>query len=125
MTSEAEDIIDWNAVRSVTGGDDQLLGEIVGMYPEESARHMVAIRAALEEADAEGLERSAHTLKSAARMFGARDLVARAEEMEALGRASSLEEARELLPRLESEAARMLEALERGRSKGAMGRDPS
>lgn len=108
-------LIDWEAVRALTGGDDALLDDIVELFPVESARHLQAIRTAIDESDADGLERAAHTLKSAARMFGAEALVAVALKMETLGREANVGAAAELLPQLESDAAQVVDALERER----------
>lgn len=115
MTSDSENLIDWGAARSITGGDEQLLDEIVELFPSESAAHLEAIRSALEGGDAEALERSAHTLKSGAKMFGARELVALAAELEALGRESDMAAAALALPELERALLRMLDVLRQGR----------
>ena len=111
---DAEAVVDWNAARSLTGGDDALLDELIELFPEESAKHLAAIRAAIEEGDAPALTRAAHTLKSSARLFGAKGLAARALELEELGRCSKPADALARLPELESETERVLAALKRG-----------
>lgn len=119
MNDDTEDLVDWDAARSLTGGDDALLDEIVELFPVESARHLEGVREAIAAADAEGLERSAHTLKSAARMFGARSVVALAEEMEVFGRESRVDAAEALVERLEAETARLVKALHEGTGRDA------
>ncbi|MEQ8859020.1 MAG: Hpt domain-containing protein [Pseudomonadales bacterium] len=120
MSGDSDDLVDWDAARSLTGGDDALLDEIVELFPIESGRHLDGVREAIAASDAERLERSAHTLKSAARMFGARAVVQLAEDVEGFGRESRVDAAEELLARLEEETARLVEALRegRGRSRG-------
>ena len=49
--SDAGVPIDWQAARNFTGGDDALLDELLQMFPEESEKHLEAIRAAIEQND--------------------------------------------------------------------------
>ena len=107
--------VDWEVARSLTGGDDGLLAELIEMFPAESAKHLQAIGLAVEQEDGDLLTRAAHTLKSSARLFGAAQLAAGALEMEMLGRSSNLGVARGLLANLEIETARVIDALNQGR----------
>ena len=118
MVSGAESCIDWEAARTLTGGDDELLDELIEMFPLESGKHLAAIRVAIEQSDGPSLTRAAHTLKSSARLFGAAALAERAQEMEALGQSSSVELARDGLPGLETELDRVIAALKLGRPQG-------
>ena len=126
-TSESEPIeeggspVDWKVAQSLTGGDADLLDELITLFPLESAKHLAAIRAGIDAEDAEQLTRGAHSLKSAAGFFGAKTLVAAALEMENLGRASSIGEARDRLPTLEQQTARLNEVLERERPEASNG----
>lgn len=126
-TSESEPIeegdspVDWKVAQSLTGGDADLLDELITLFPLESAKHLAAIRAGIDAEDAEQLTRGAHSLKSAAGFFGAKTLVAAALEVESLGRASSIGEARDRLPTLEQQTARLNEVLERERPEASNG----
>ena len=113
--SDAPVCVDWEVARSLTGGDDGLLAELIEMFPAESAKHLKAIDLAVEQGDENSLTRAAHTLKSSARLFGAVQLAASALQMEMLGRSSNLEAAPGLLADLEIETARVIEALNQGR----------
>lgn len=115
--SDAGIPIDWQVARTLTGGDDALLDELLELFPEESEKHLEAIRVAIEEGDGPSLTRSAHTLKSSAKFFGAATLAARALEMEALGESSSTGEAEARLPDLQTETSRVIAALKQGRPK--------
>lgn len=108
----AESVVDWEAARQMTGGDDSLLDELLELFPAESAQNLKAIRDAVERADAEALNRAAHTLKSSARLFGARALAACALTIEDVAKTASVEEAAAHLPELEQELHRVVRALQ-------------
>ena len=113
--SDAGVPIDWQAARNFTGGDDALLDELLQMFPEESEKHLEAIRAAIEQNDGPSITRAAHTLKSSARFFGAATLAARASEMETLGESLNTAEAEARLLDLQRETSRVIAALKQGR----------
>lgn len=110
--------VDWEAARAMTGGDDALLDELVALFPGESANHLAAIQTAIASNDVQSLTRAAHTLKSAAKLFGARRLAACALDLEALGQSSQIEAAEARLPELQEEARRVIDALQRGKPDG-------
>jgi HPt (histidine-containing phosphotransfer) domain-containing protein len=116
--SDAGIPIDWQVARNFTGGDDALLDELLELFPEESEKHLEAIRIAIERGDGPSLARAAHTLKSSARLFGASTLAARALEMETLGQSSSTVEAEARLPDLQTQTSRVIAALKQGRAEG-------
>lgn len=107
--------IDWDVVRSLTGGDEELLKELIDLFPQESAKHLQEIRTAIELGDGPSLARAAHTLKSSARLFGASALAAHALDMETLGQSSSIGQAKARWPELETETGRVIAALTRGK----------
>ncbi len=111
---QAASVIDWAAARRLAGEDDDLLAELVEMFPEESARHLAAIRAAIAQEDAEVLTRAAHTLKSSSRLFGAEALANHALDIEILGRDGLVAKAGERLRELEAELAKVIAALREG-----------
>lgn len=112
---DGESPIDWQVARSLTGGDESLLDELIELFPVESGKHLDTIRAGVDTEDAQRLARGAHSLKSAAGFFGAATLIACALEVENLGNASSIAEAAERLPALEAETARLTAALQQAR----------
>jgi HPt (histidine-containing phosphotransfer) domain-containing protein len=118
MDDDAESCVDWDAARNLTGGDDELLDELIDMFPLESARHLEAIRLAIEQSDGPSLTRAAHTLKSSARLFGAAALAERAQEMEGHGQSSNFELASDGVAGLETELDRVIDALKLGRPQG-------
>lgn len=116
--NDAAGSIDWEVARTLTGGDDALLDELIALFPVESAKHLEAIRIAIEQGDGPSLTRAAHTLKSSAKIFGATTLAACALEMETLGQSTSTREAEARLADLRTQTSRMIAALHRGRPEG-------
>lgn len=112
LERNAGDVVDWEAARQMTGGDDALLDELVALFPEESAKHLEAIREAIGNQDSESLNRAAHTLKSSARLFGASALATCALTIENLAGTAEMDEAAALVPELESHLRRVVAALQ-------------
>jgi HPt (histidine-containing phosphotransfer) domain-containing protein len=112
LERDAGQAVDWEAARQMTGGDDALLDELVALFPEESGNHLEAIRRAIELGDSDSLNRAAHTLKSAAKLFGASSLAACALTIENLAGKADMDEAAALVPELESELGRVVAALQ-------------
>ncbi len=115
-TDHADKSVDWRVAQSLTGGDEALLDELIAMFPAESAKHLNEIRAGIAADDAPRLTRGAHSLKSAAGMFGAARLAALALAMEQLGRASNMVEAATRRQALDDETARVAATLQQGRA---------
>ena len=111
-TSDDENPLDWEIARRLTAGDDNLLRDLVEMFPGESRKQLDEVRDAIGQADAELLRRAAHSLKSAAGMFGAQALVEAALKMEMAGREANLDRAGQLVEVLANETARVTAALE-------------
>lgn len=73
------------------GGDVEFLKELVDAYLDSAPGLFAAMRQAAANADAAGLQRAAHTLKSGSASMGALALAARCKELEDMGRAGSLD----------------------------------
>jgi two-component system sensor histidine kinase/response regulator len=106
-----EEIIDLSLVPPVVRSDRARLGELAGLFCNESERLLPEIRAALAAAEAERLRRAAHSLKGAINCFGARAAAEVAQRLELLGRDGDLSGAAALLPALEAEVERVRSAL--------------
>jgi CheY-like chemotaxis protein/HPt (histidine-containing phosphotransfer) domain-containing protein len=104
------------ALRELVGGEPALLAELIDSFLEETPPLVRQIRQSLEAGDAAGLHRAAHTLKSSSRDFGADQLAEWAMELEAMGRAGSLDGAAELVAWVEGEYPRVKVALEQVRN---------
>jgi len=115
-TEDADDgpIVDWKVARAFTNGDENLLRELVETFSIESTEQIDAMRRAIAEDDVELLARSAHTLKSSARLLGAEGLARVSLSMEMLGRSGTLEDAGPLLQSIETQLNRLKLALSEG-----------
>ena len=70
-------------------GDEELLREIAQIFLEDHPRLMATLREAVAACDPERLHRAAHTLKGSVANFAAREAVAVAQRLEAMGRDGS------------------------------------
>jgi HPt (histidine-containing phosphotransfer) domain-containing protein len=95
------------------GGDEELLREVAGIFLCEYPGLVEQIRAAIAEADAEGLQRSAHTLKGSLLTMGAEAAAELAFALEKCGRNKNPADGVELLERLEAELGNVHEAVAR------------
>ena len=109
---EGANVVDWEAARNLTGGDEDLLRELVALFPIEGAKQLAAMKAAIDEKDGEALGRAAHTLKSSAKLFGAQVLASCAQEIESMS--ADVDRAARSLPDLERHFERVAAVLARG-----------
>jgi HPt (histidine-containing phosphotransfer) domain-containing protein len=94
-----------------TVGDREFVAELIGDFLAGLSAQLGVLRAAASEGDREQLHRSAHTLKSNAATFGAEGLAGACRELEHAARAGETADTRELVVRVEAEAARAAPAL--------------
>jgi len=111
QTSEAEssdgpppetDRPDWDVALRTTGGDRELLKEVIRAYQEESPRCLSQLRSAAAGGDADAVRRAAHILKGSMRYFGARRAYDVAYEIEKMGIDGKLDGLKAPLAELES-----------------------
>ncbi len=116
--SPAAEVLDarlFEQFQEVMGKDQPgALAEVLTTYLEETSRQLARLKAGLaEEADAAGLERLAHSLKSSSALIGALSFSRLCRELElAISEAQSLPAAREVLVRVEAGYAQLRAALE-------------
>jgi PAS domain S-box-containing protein len=104
----SEGVIDWNAALKTCGGDHGLLRDIVQAFLEEHPRRIDEIRKAIDTADFELLNRSAHTIKGSMRYFSAQAVYDRAFALEQLGVSQNLDGAEEVFGLLKQELAKLV-----------------
>jgi PAS domain S-box-containing protein len=112
---DSEDgVLDLEALEQLhaRAGDRDFVIELVDTFLREGPALVETLRGALQDADAQQLRRAAHTLKSNARVFGARALAALCQEVEAMARVGVLAGAAELAARIDDEYARVADALQ-------------
>ena len=105
------DVFDRAAALTFVGGDHDLLDELLAIFTKDAPAQMEAIREAIAAGDAAELMRVAHTLKGALKVLGATAAAARAQRLEALGRAGDVREAGEMGAALGREVNRLLRSL--------------
>ncbi len=109
--AQSADVIDLDqAVERIPGGPEAVK-EMALLMMEECPRLMKLIRDGLANRDAKVVGRGAHTLKSAADVFGAQAVVAIAIRIEVMGREENLENVPKEMGELEKEVARLDAAL--------------
>lgn len=100
-----------------TVGDREFVAELIGDFLEGLPAQLTALQEASSDGDAEELHRVAHTLKSNAATFGAEGLADACRELEQAARTTEPADARELVARVEAEAARAERALAAARDE--------
>jgi CheY-like chemotaxis protein len=85
------------------GGSREMLGEIIGLFLEDSPKLMDVIRRALAAGDANTAYRGAHTLKGSAGNFDAHVAVALTQRLEARAREGDIDAANTAFAALERE----------------------
>jgi signal transduction histidine kinase/CheY-like chemotaxis protein/HPt (histidine-containing phosphotransfer) domain-containing protein len=116
--AEADELgpaLDEAAALAYAGDDRRLLGELLGVFLEDSPGHLQAIRVAVAGANPAALMRAAQTMNDSLQVLGAAPATALVALLEALGREGRLDGAAALLARLEPELERV-----RGAAVGAI-----
>ena len=92
-------------------GSPGLVTRLVEVYLKSSPELVDSMRDAVASADAETIERSAHSLKSSSATLGALDLAELCKELEQIGREAATDRAAEVFASLEMEFSRVRRAL--------------
>jgi HPt (histidine-containing phosphotransfer) domain-containing protein len=90
-------LIDQEALLERVAGDPDFLAAMVDVFAADAPTRLDAIRAGLRQADANVVERAAHSLKGALATMAADAAAAEAFRLEQLGRSGTLEGAAEIL----------------------------
>jgi signal transduction histidine kinase/CheY-like chemotaxis protein len=91
-----------NQLLNLVGGSRADLADLIHSFLEETPSLLVNLRRALETEDTELFRRTAHTLKSSARDFGAIQLSQVSQQLETLGKEKDLKGAVDLVSQVES-----------------------
>ncbi|GBD97818.1 MAG TPA: response regulator [Nitrospirae bacterium] len=92
-------------------GDEELLRELWEIFIDDTPGQMQALKKAIDTGDFVIVERTAHSLKSAAANIGANLMRAEAFSIELAGKYNNIDNARILYEKLEYEFKRLLETL--------------
>jgi HPt (histidine-containing phosphotransfer) domain-containing protein len=98
-------------LRASVGDDPAFVAELIDELGEEAPRQLTTLRETAAAGDAESARRAAHTLKGHARTFGAGGLAELCLEAETAAAAGDLAAVQQHLPEIETEWARVRDAL--------------
>ena len=112
-TMSSVERVKWAEALEAVQGDHELLRTVVEAALEEIPQLLIAIRESITSQDSARLHRSAHTLKSSLRYFGAQDAAEKAWHLETNGRDANLVESAATLAALEPLVAQIREELVR------------
>ena len=110
--TSADGSVDWAKALASTGGDRQLLGEIIEVFRGEAPRLLADIQQAVADQDVDTLRRAAHTIKGSLRMFGYQQATAIAESIETCACAGDLKDLDRLTSSLQNQVADLMPKLE-------------
>jgi CheY-like chemotaxis protein len=98
-------LVDWSHSRSVVGGDEDLLRDVVRACLEDMPRWMHDFETGLERGESPVVRRAAHSLRGACRTFGLQRIAEPAQELEMLAAAGNLPGVMRLLQSLKPDLA--------------------
>lgn len=104
-------VLDEAGLLELVASDAGLLGELAGLFLEDSPRRLAEIRAALDEQNLSLLRTAAHTLKGSAGSLCGHFTARVAREVETMAEKGDLSGAASLFPALGEEVARLQQAL--------------
>src|SRR5260370_23768031 len=100
------------------GGDEQLLAEVIQLFLSDCPNRLAEIKSAVDERDAEHLQKAAHALKGAAGNLCATGLFEAAQMLERIGAEARLDAAGAAWRHLSVEASNAMDALRRFQAGG-------
>lgn len=106
-----------NEALSRVDHDLDIFYTIVDLFVELGPKDFLAVKAAVEAGNPDGVAHSAHRLKGAVMQLCAPATFEAAKTLEELGKAGDLTGAAEVCARLETELARLVDALRRTHNK--------
>ena len=103
----------WDAAGTLKrlGGDANLLHEVVEIFVDQAPRQLQVLRLALEQGDAEAVERTAHSLKGELGYLGVSGVSQKARELEEMGGKRDLEKAAGTFMVFDQEISALLESM--------------
>ncbi len=103
QNSNSENRLDWSYALENVDHDEELLREVLDAFLVEGPQKLDEAQQAMAATDAVTLQRAAHTIKGALRIFGEPDVMQTAEDLEMAGKNEQFENTPELFERLSTE----------------------
>jgi CheY-like chemotaxis protein len=116
-----ENYLDRNSldnIRSLGPSGPRMLSAVIGIYLNDSPILLDRLNEIFDAADAEGVARAAHALKSTSSGVGATALAEMCKQLEDIARGNSIDDAGTLIPKIRLEYVKVKEALMREIQKG-------
>ncbi len=107
FVESGDGVADREALLERTGGDMDLLRELVEIFVDDSLLLVDRIRQAVVQKDADELEKAAHGLKGSVLNFGAKSVAAIAQALETMGRNRDLTQAQNVVAELERQVQKL------------------
>jgi CheY-like chemotaxis protein/HPt (histidine-containing phosphotransfer) domain-containing protein/anti-sigma regulatory factor (Ser/Thr protein kinase) len=107
----------WNLSTTLEklGGDESLLLDVVEIFLAETPKNITALRLAIQQNDADTVEKTAHSLKGELGYLGVSKISQMARELEEAGRKNDLQGAVSIFRSFELELTALLAAMQSGR----------
>ena len=107
FVESGDGVADREALLERTGGDMDLLRELVEIFMDDSLLLVDRIRQAFMQKDADELEKAAHGLKGSVLNFGAKSVADIAQVLETMGRNRDLTQAQNVVAELERQVQKL------------------
>ena len=107
IVESANGVADREALLDRTGGDMDLLRELIEIFMDDSLLLVDRIRQAVVQKDPDELEKAAHGLKGSVLNFGAKSVADIAQVLETMGRNRDLTQAQNVVAELERQVQRL------------------
>jgi HPt (histidine-containing phosphotransfer) domain-containing protein len=105
---ETEDPIDRQVIKNLRElGGQEMLSELAEMFLDDTRLGIDTLKGAVEEGDAQTIERTAHTLKGSSGNMGAHRMARVCAQLEEVGASGDLKRAPRLIVQLEEEFDRV------------------
>ena len=117
--SNSSHLVDWTAALKSTGGDADLLRELIDIFQETLPQWLSQLHQAIETSNAVVIKRMAHTIKGSLSQFGVTFACEVAERLEAAAASNQLEAAAAILAELEVALAQVCPVLSAGQKMGS------
>ncbi|SPP65116.1 Hpt domain-containing protein [Nitrospira lenta] len=107
----ADDVFNLADALTRVDDDEELFQTLAELFLEQAPLDMAATQAAMDAGDAEALSRAAHRMKGAILQFSASALFEATKQLEALGKAGRIDEAKPVCARVTHELQQLMTAL--------------
>jgi signal transduction histidine kinase/CheY-like chemotaxis protein len=105
--------LSWDPAKALerVDGDEALLQELLQIFLEESPKQLTGLQQAIDTANFEQMERTAHSLKGELGYLGLPEAAEKAKELERMGREHTLQPAADLFPIFSAEISAVVSAI--------------